>query len=218
MWREVKALLIKGQGLCASGGRGWSNDEGDGRVWVLGVLTQARGNLVDTRSPQEAEGGVTEEGHHGRALPGMEGALVLAQGEVLGSMQAVLDRPMAPFEGEQPFGWAQGGRQAGDPIMQGLFGHAVFAPGALEAEDLGQTGPVQIGGQIGGGDQVAHLVLPPMAAVPGGGFAPVSQGDRPQGGGWVEEEAAIGKEGGLVLLDQEQIVPPAASTWAHRWS
>ena len=88
------------QGLCASMAGGWSNDQGDGRVGVLGVFAQTRGNLVDARSVEETEGGITEEGHHDGPLPSMEGALVLTERDILGSMQAVLNRPMTAFEGE----------------------------------------------------------------------------------------------------------------------
>ena len=87
----------------------------------------------------------------------------------------------------------------------------MLAPGALQAEDLGQAGPVQGSGKVGGGDQLAHLLLLPVAAVPRGRRAPIYQGGRPQGGGRVEEQREVrdtqGVPGGLVLPDQQQVIP-----------
>jgi hypothetical protein len=62
------------------------------RCWggILGVLSEKRGDLLDARPAQEADGGITQEGHHRRFLPGMEGALVLAEGDILGAMHIIL--------------------------------------------------------------------------------------------------------------------------------
>ena len=65
------------------------------------MLAQACGDLVDARSAQEADAGIAEEGQGGRPLPGLEGALVLAERESLDPVQPVLDCPMAALEREQ---------------------------------------------------------------------------------------------------------------------
>ena len=49
-------------------------DERDRGCGVLGVLAEAGGDLVDAGAAQEADGGVAQEGHHGRPLPAVEGA------------------------------------------------------------------------------------------------------------------------------------------------
>ena len=44
--------------------------------------------------------------------------------------------------------------------------------------DLRQPRPVEVAGQVGAGDQVAHLVLPPVAALDDVRLAPVEQRQR----------------------------------------
>jgi hypothetical protein len=59
----------------------------------LGVVAETRGDLLDACPAQEADRGIPEEGHHGRPLPGVEGALVLAEGDILGAMEHILNVP-----------------------------------------------------------------------------------------------------------------------------
>ena len=94
------------QGLCVSGGWRWSKDESERWGGVLGVVAETRGNLLDARAAQEADGGITQEGHHRRSLPFVEGALVLAEGDILRAMQVVLDAPVVPFEREEACWWS----------------------------------------------------------------------------------------------------------------
>ena len=108
--------------MCASGSWGRGDDPRDGRGGVLGVLAQARGDLVDACSAEEAEGGIAEEGHDGRALPGVEGAPVLAERHVLDAVQLVLDGPVAVLEREQALRGPGLEREAGDAVEQRLFG------------------------------------------------------------------------------------------------
>lgn len=53
---------------------------------------------------------------------------------------------------------------------------------------------------------MAHVVAPPMPAVDGPGLAPVQQREGMVVRGRIEQEADIVLQGGLVLLNQEDIV------------
>ena len=107
------------------------------------MVAETGGNLLDACAAQEADGGITQEGHHRRSLPFVEGALVLAEGDILRAMQVVLDAPVVPFEREEACWWSLRWCEAGDAIVEGVLGDAVFAPGAREAEDLPQARPGQ---------------------------------------------------------------------------
>ena len=74
------------------------------------VLSEKRGDLLGARPTQEADGDTTQEGHHRRPLPGMEGALVLAEGNILGGMHVILDASTVPFERQEAGGPCAGSR------------------------------------------------------------------------------------------------------------
>jgi hypothetical protein len=78
-----------------SGGWRWGQDQGECRGGILGVVTETRGDLLDARPAQEADCGITQEGHHRRSLPGVQGALVLTEGDILGAMEVILNVPAA---------------------------------------------------------------------------------------------------------------------------
>ena len=65
-------------------------DEGDSRGGVLGVLGQAGGKLLDACTPQQANGGIPWDGHHGRPLSAVQGASVLPQRDILDPVQPAL--------------------------------------------------------------------------------------------------------------------------------
>src|SRR5579871_5716841 len=88
----------------------------------------------------------------------MDQAGILAQGDILDAMQAVLNLPVPPLELQQALGWGNLRREAGEAILHHLLALAFLGPGAPQAEDLGHARPVQVVRQIGGGDQVALLL------------------------------------------------------------
>jgi len=92
------------------------------------------------------------------------------------------------------------------PVVQRVLDRPVLAPGALQAGGLRQAGSVQAGGQVGRGDQVAHLLLPSVAAV----SRRSARAAGPGVAGGSEEQAEVGDTqgvpGGLVLRDQQQVV------------
>ena len=81
------------QGALWCQGWGRSKDQGDCRV--LSVVAQAGTDLVDAGPAQQADGSITEEGHHGRPLSQMDRALVLTERHILDPVQPVLNVPAA---------------------------------------------------------------------------------------------------------------------------
>ncbi len=177
---------------------------------VLAEVAQTGSDGADPGAVQQAEGGVAQHGDHRRPLSQMHLASVFAQGHILGPMQPVLDAPVAALQRQQPVGGPDLGWQAGDPVAHLALGLAVLAPDALHPEDLGRPRPVQVAAQVDRGNQVAHLVLPPMPPHAGARLAAVVQGRRAYGPRWVEQPGNILVEGGLVLLDQQQGVAPGS--------
>jgi hypothetical protein len=135
----------------------------------------------------------------------MDQAGILAQGDILHAVQPILDPPVPAFERQQARGWGDLGGEAGEAILHHLFALAVLTPAAPQAEDLGHARPVQVVGQVGGGDQVALLLGTAVAAGALEGLAAVQQGQAP--GRRLEEQADVRQHLRLVLLDQQQIVP-----------
>ena len=88
------------------------------------------------------------------------------------------DPPVAALEGEQARGVGRVGRQAGDAVGQLAVQDTAFPPGALQSEDLGQPGPVEVAGQVGGGDEVPPVVGPPVPFLQRAGLATVEQRRR----------------------------------------
>src|SRR5579884_1336139 len=132
----------------------------------------------------------------------MDQAGIVAEGDILGSMRLVLDEPVAAFERQEPLGRADGGWQAGDAIAYLLVLSALLPPGALQAEDLGDPGPIGKGEGIGGGNQ-EPVIDPAMALLQGGSTPTVQEGSR-----LGTEDAGDGvMQLPLVDFDGEQVVP-----------
>ena len=88
--------------------------------------------------------------------------------------------------------------------MDSLVGRAFCGPGPFPAKDLGVVRPVEIANQIGRGDQMAGVGGASVTKIDRRGLAPIGQGNR--GIRRLEEEADVSEEGGLIRLDQDQIV------------
>src|SRR5919199_537727 len=144
------------------------------------MVAQAGADVADARAVQHTDGCVAQQGHDRRPLALMDQALVLAQAHILDPMQPVLDDPMPALEGEEPFWRPRLGREAGDAVVQGLLGCTVLAPGVPQADDLGQPRPVDIAVEVGRGDQMAHVIPPPMSAVDCARLTLVAQGQGRQ--------------------------------------
>lgn len=90
--------------------------------------------------------------------------------------------------------------------MQFLLGHALLGPTAVQAEDLGHTGPGEVACQIGRGHQMAHIVPSSVSAIDGARVTVVQQGQRPAVRGRIEQQTDVRVEGRLVLFGQEEVV------------
>ena len=197
---ELTPLLR--QGLCVTCCR--CGEEGDGGLRVLTMVAQAGGDAPHAAPVQQAERGLAQQRHDGWPLPTVDQAPVFAQRDVLVAVQQILDPPVPAFQGQEAVGGGVFRRQTRDPVVPRLLPLAVLAPGPLQAEDLSEPGPVEIRRQVGGGAQVAHFGLAPVAFLDGAGFAAVQQRQRRAVGGRVEEEPDVAVEGGLILLDQHE--------------
>ena len=60
-----------------------ADDEGDGFCGVLAVAAQLRRHPLDAGPMEEADGGVAEQGDHGRPLADVDQARILPEGESL---------------------------------------------------------------------------------------------------------------------------------------
>lgn len=65
--------------------------QGDGCGRVLAMVTEPRADLADAGTTQEIEGGVAQQRHDGGSLATMDEAGILAQDQVLDTVQAILD-------------------------------------------------------------------------------------------------------------------------------
>src|ERR687886_456116 len=144
------------------------------------MVAQAGADVANARAVQQTDGRVAQQGHDRRSLAAMDQALVLAQAHILDAVQAILNAPMPTLERQELLRWSRLRPQAGDPVVQRLLGHAVLAPGAPQADDLGQPRPVDIAVEVGRGDQMAHVIPPPMSAVDCARLTLVAQGQGRQ--------------------------------------
>ena len=97
---------------------------------------------------EEREGEVSESCHHRRAVTEMDEYAILAEGDVLDVVEAVLDLPVAALEFEQALGVCDLFWQTGDAKADLLPGLALLPPGSLDREDLSQIGPVAVADQV----------------------------------------------------------------------
>lgn len=72
--------------------------------------------------------------------------------------------------------WAPG--QASDAMVDGLMSPCVVSPGPFNAEQLGLPGPVEMGGQVGRGHQLAVVPASPMPRVERARYPPIVQRQR----------------------------------------
>jgi hypothetical protein len=150
---------------------------------MLTLVAQARPDRADPVPPHQVERGRAEQGQDRGPLPLVERALVLAQGHILDAVQAVLDAPRRSFERQEPLRWARLQSQTGEAMVQRLVGLAVRPPDAPQAEGLCQSRPGDVVVQGGRGDQMAHVVPPPVATVDRTRLALDEQGQGRQAGG-----------------------------------
>ncbi len=137
----------------------------------------------------------------------MDQAGIFTEGDILDTVQAILDAPMSALE-RQEDGWrAALGLQTRDAILHLSVADAMLLPGPFQSEDLRQSRPLDIAGQIGGRDQVPHLLLPSVATLDGARFTAVDERQRVFSTGWrIEQSAQIALKQRLIAFDQQEIV------------
>lgn len=65
------------------------------------MVAQASTNPADASLTQEADCRVAQQRHDGGAVPAMDQAVIFPQGHILEAVQAILNAPMCPFEGQE---------------------------------------------------------------------------------------------------------------------
>src|SRR3954468_4513779 len=122
-----------------------ASDEGDGigalLAEVLAGFRDGEAGATDEGNGEVAQGGE-------RASAGADAASVLGEGDISDVVKLVLDAPMGAGEAQQALRRGSLGRQAGDEIDDLSARLAGDLARALEAGDLGEPRPGQIGDDL----------------------------------------------------------------------
>ena len=127
---------------------------------MFGEMLQALDDIGEPLASEEGQGGVAQGrqgmGDRRRAHP----TGVFSQGGVADTVQAVLDPPVTPTEGQQPFSIGLLARETGN----GVDGLPAFLPShhppAMDTAHLVDPGPVQVAFQALSGFQPTLLQAP----------------------------------------------------------
>lgn len=128
-------------------------DQAQRVVLVPATATQGLGDVLSSCHAQQADGKVAQGGHDLSAFSFADAAAVLIEGDITDPVDFVLNRPVATVEGEQLLWTGLLCRQAGDAVDEfapGIFS-AQIGGGALEAEDLGEIGEVEVSVEVSAG-------------------------------------------------------------------
>jgi hypothetical protein len=118
-------------------------EQGDGLLGVLTVVAQASGDGVMTSAMEQTQGSATQHTEDTWPLPHMDQAGILPQAHILGPMAAILNQPVLALELQKPLRRPDLRGQAGDPVAHLLMPLALLPPGPLDAEELGDAGPLR---------------------------------------------------------------------------
>ena len=88
---------------------------------------------------QETHDGIAGDGEKGGASPQPDGAAILAQALILDVVEAIFDAPVAAPQRQQPLGGGDGGRQAGEAVVDGAMAATLLLRGWLDAQRRRET-------------------------------------------------------------------------------
>ncbi len=148
-----------GEGCSLAGYGALQPEQAKRQVGAGGEGTADRGDISGAGQAQQADGEVSQAGEHLGAMAGAGSTAVLVEGHVSDPMEAVFDGPVCPEEGEELFGGCAtrgAGGDAVDPFLSERFGGALFGD-ALDEEDLGDVGEVEVVIERGAGPDAADL-------------------------------------------------------------
>jgi hypothetical protein len=164
--------------------------EGDRGEAVFGEAVADGANGSFERCHQ-TEGGVAQRGEGLWGISGRDARGILAEGGVAAPMEPVLDRPMAPVEGEELGRPGPLGREAGDRVDDLAAAVGADRAGTLDPADLGGARPLEMR------DNLARRRDPPLLD------PPVALLDRLGAGKVGRRVGRLGGErGGAERLDQ----------------
>jgi hypothetical protein len=91
---------------------------------------------------EQTEGGAAQHTADAWPLSQVDQAGILPQAHIPGALAPILDHPVPSFQVQEPAGGPDSWWQAGDGVADLLRVLALLLPDPLDAEDLGDTGPV----------------------------------------------------------------------------
>ena len=153
-------------------------------------MAESGGDVGGGGHAEQRDGQVAHRGHDLGASAFTDLRAVFINGDVADPVEAVFNRPVAAAQTEQASRIRSLGREAGNPIDRFRAGFLAdeFEGVALEAEDLGPRGEIEIAGQLGAGPDLADF-QPPMRFIGGGvlrGEKSSARGRRYLAAGWVD--------------------------------
>jgi len=126
---------------------------------VGGERAASSGDVSGAGQAQQADDEVSQAGEHLGGVTGAHPTAVLVEGDVSDPVEAVFDGPVPPGKGEELFGGSSmrgAGGEAADRFPADLSGGAALGD-ALDQEDLGDVGEVEVVVELGAGPDAADL-------------------------------------------------------------
>jgi len=153
-------------------------------------MAESGGDVAGAAHAEQRDGQVAHRGRDLGAHPLADLRAVFIKGDVADPVEAVFNRPVAAAQTEQASRIGSLGREAGNPIDRFRAGFLAdeFEGVALEAEDLGPMGKLEIASQFGAGPDLADF-QPPMRFIGGGvlrGEMSSARGRQCLAAGWVD--------------------------------
>ena len=181
---------------------------------MIGESAASGGDVIRPGTGNEGNGQIAQGGEHVGSGAGAERRAIFAKGDIADVMQAVLDVPVAPHQGQQALRAGLCRREGGDEI-HGLLAGLARSSGrdvSAEAPHLGDLRPARLGGQVG--REVATQGQAPefttaTVAVEGLGL----RRGRARIG---EEQREISGKGGLIVLDRQHHVGAQRMEGRHK--
>lgn len=103
----------------------------------------------------------------------MDETAIFAQGDVFGVVEGIFDLPVASFQCQQLIGIGDVWWHAGNGILYlAVFG-SLLLPGPFITDHLSKRGPFAVADEVCGGDEVASVVMTPVAVVDRSGLTAI---------------------------------------------
>jgi hypothetical protein len=155
-----------------------------------GAMAERGGDVAGTGHAEQRDGQVAQRSHDLGAHPLADLGAVFIKSDIANPVEAVFDRPVAPAQAEQASRSCLLGREAGNPKDRFDVGFLAddMSGVALEAEDLGAMGKLEIASQFGAGPDLADF-QPSMGFIGGSMLRGEKiSGPDPQylAGGWAD--------------------------------